>query len=107
MRIGEVEAHYPLRNALASPREFFGEPSDLAGAFRDMHQRGFDLVAIYHSHPTTAAIPSRTDLEQNFYGTAVMHLIMSFQRAEPKLRAWMLGPDQATEAQWILVDGSA
>src|SRR2546428_226937 len=56
-----VVQRYPLRNAAASPVEYESDPLDMFAAHRDMRQRGIDIVAIYHSHPTSEAVPSKTD----------------------------------------------
>jgi len=37
------------------------DPRDLVRAFREMDERGEEIVAIYHSHPSSPALPSPTD----------------------------------------------
>jgi proteasome lid subunit RPN8/RPN11 len=50
---------YPLVNAAETPTvEYLSEPRSMFTAVRDMTTRGLDIVAVYHSHPTSAAIPS-------------------------------------------------
>src|SRR5262245_30819973 len=78
-REGGVTHRYPLRNALASPVRYESDPRDLLAADKDMRQQGTELLAIYHSHPTSEPVPSRTDLERNFYGSEVVHLIISIK----------------------------
>ena len=97
-----VRARYPLRNAAASPVRYEGDPADLCRAHRDLRGRGLLLLAIYHSHPTSPPVPSRTDLELNFYGDEVLHLIVSLQGGPPEARCWRLGPDAAREVPWAL-----
>jgi proteasome lid subunit RPN8/RPN11 len=70
-------------------------------AHRDMHSHGLDLLAIYHSHPTSEPVPSRTDLERN-YSEAVMNLIISLKSA-PLVRGWWLGADAFQGAAWEFV----
>src|SRR5437773_1648343 len=50
--VGRVSHRFPLRNELASPREYSSEPRDHLNADRRMRELGIDLLAIYHSHPT-------------------------------------------------------
>ena len=64
-----------------------------------MRARGFDLLAIYHSHPVSDPVPSRTDLERNYFD-GVMHLILSLKAEEPILRGWWLGEKDYREAEW-------
>jgi proteasome lid subunit RPN8/RPN11 len=97
-----AERCYPLRNELASPEEFSSEPHDLLSAFRDMRARELELVAIYHSHPASPPVPSRTDLERNFYGDTV-HVIVSLAGTVPEARAYRLGADQYIEIMWELI----
>jgi proteasome lid subunit RPN8/RPN11 len=97
--LGRVVQRYPLRNAAASPVEFVSEAQDMFAAVRDMHRRGLDILAVYHSHPASPAVPSRKDRERN-YSPEIVNLIISLQGATPTLRGWWLTADTATEAQW-------
>ena len=65
-----------------------------------MRAMGTELLAIYHSHPTSEPIPSRTDLERNYYGSDVVHFIISLKDAEPRMRGWWLGETDYREAEW-------
>src|SRR5262245_17238518 len=65
-RDGRVTHRYPLTNALASPVRYESDPKELFAAEKDMRRQGTELLAIYHSHPTSEPVPSRTDLERNF-----------------------------------------
>src|SRR5947209_1384872 len=64
--VGRVSRRYPLVNEAASPVEYLSEPRSLFEAHRDMWKSGLDVLAVYHSHPTSAAVPSRKDVERNF-----------------------------------------
>jgi len=94
---GRVTHRYPLTNVLASPVRYESYPF---AADKDMRQQGTELLAIYHSHPATEPVPSRTDLERNFYGDAVVHLIISLKEGVPTMRAWRLGETSYREAEW-------
>jgi proteasome lid subunit RPN8/RPN11 len=100
--VGRVTDRYPLVNAAASPVRYDADPKSLFLAFRDMRQRGLELLAIYHSHPTSDPVPSRTDLARNFYGPEVVHLIVSLSAEPPSIRAWRLEGDTFTEAEVVL-----
>ena len=64
---GEFRAKklYPLVNEAASPVEYRSEPRSMFEAMKGMRGPGYDIVAIYHSHPTGQPKPSRTDLDRN------------------------------------------
>lgn len=95
---------YPLVNQAASPTEYFARPQDLFHAFRDLHAHGLEHLAIYHSHPTAEPVPSRADLERNYYGPEVMFLILSLKAEPPALRAWWLDESSYREAEWELIE---
>jgi len=102
-RIGRVLRRYPLVNAAASKVEFLSEPRGMFEAVRDMRRLGLDILAVYHSHPSTDPVPSRTDLERN-YSPEVMTLIISLKGAEPQVRGWWLEADQYHEGEWQCTD---
>jgi proteasome lid subunit RPN8/RPN11 len=94
-----VTTHYPLRNELASETRYRGDSRDTIAAVLAMRDRGERLLAIYHSHPASPAVPSRHDLEGNGYGP-VPHLIVSLSGGGPSVRAWRLDPASFRELAW-------
>src|SRR5438876_9285072 len=62
-----VTKYLPVVNELASPTAYRSEPHGLFAAYKAMRAAGLDLVAIYHSHPTSAPVPSQRDLAENAY----------------------------------------
>jgi proteasome lid subunit RPN8/RPN11 len=94
---------YKLVNEAASPSEYLSAPHSLFEAHRDMRQHGTEILAIYHSHPTSDPVPSRKDLERN-YDPDVMNLIISLKKAEPLVRGWWLRETGYVEASWERVD---
>jgi proteasome lid subunit RPN8/RPN11 len=99
---GIVAERYPLVNAAASPRAFESQPENLFAAHKVMRQRGLDVLAIYHSHPTSPPIPSRTDLERN-WTPDVVNFIISLQESEPVVRGWWLAESEYREAEWDVI----
>jgi proteasome lid subunit RPN8/RPN11 len=104
--VGRVTDRYPLVNEAASPREYLSQPESMFTAYKDMRLRGLDLLAIYHSHPTSEPIPSSTDLERNF-SSEVVHLIISLKNNTPRIRGWQLGEKDYQEVEWEVVDKCA
>lgn len=101
---GRVLCRYPLVNTAASPREYMAEGHDRFEADKDMRQNGIEVLAVYHSHPTSDPIPSRTDLERNGYGSWAVHLIVSLKETEPRVRGWWLTEKDYTEAEWDWIE---
>jgi proteasome lid subunit RPN8/RPN11 len=86
---GIVASRFAIGNDEASPTEYATNARDLFAAFRAMRGDGTELLAIYHSHPTSEPVPSRHDIERNTYGESVVHLIVGLAGTET-VRAWWL-----------------
>jgi len=97
---------YPLVNAAASAVEFESEPASHFAADRDMRRRGLEVLAVYHSHPTSEPVPSRTDLDRN-WSPDVVNLIVSLRHTPPLVRAWWLTATDYREAQWQVEEGES
>jgi proteasome lid subunit RPN8/RPN11 len=100
--VGRVSQRYPLINEAASGREYEASGPSLFAAHRDMRQEGTDVLAIYHSHPTSAPVPSRTDLARNYW-PGVVCVIVSLAQGDPEVRAWWLLEDTYQEADWAVI----
>jgi proteasome lid subunit RPN8/RPN11 len=101
--VGRVVKRYPLVNAAASPREYLSDGRSLFDAVRDLDRLGLVVLAVYHSHPTSAPVPSRADLERS-YSPDVVNLILSLAGEAPQARAWWLGAEGYREAEWEVVE---
>jgi [CysO sulfur-carrier protein]-S-L-cysteine hydrolase len=99
VRIGRVVERFPLVNALASPTEYESEPRGMFEAVRAMRRRGLDVLAVYHSHPTSEAVPSKKDLVRN-YSPEVVNFIISLTTEPPTVRGWWLSESEYREADW-------
>ena len=68
---------YPIANVAPQPTtRYHMDPKQQIDALRTLRERGETLFAIYHSHPTTPAMPSATDrAEANYPDT--LYLIVS------------------------------
>jgi proteasome lid subunit RPN8/RPN11 len=98
-----VTSIYLLRNESQSETRYNADPHDLINTQLELRRRGEDILAIYHSHPRWEAIPSRTDLAENYYGE-VPRIIVSLLRNNPDVRVWRLDPDSFEEIPWRIVD---
>lgn len=94
---GVVVRCYPLVNALASPTRFESEPRSLLAAEKARRAERLEFLAVYHSHPTSNAIPSQRDAEQR-WGNEVLTVIISLQSSEPEIRAWRWDGSKFVEA---------
>ncbi len=60
------------------------------------------MLAIYHSHPRWQAVPSLTDLRENYY-ESLPRIIVSLLGPTPEVRIWELSADAFEELPWTLV----
>jgi [CysO sulfur-carrier protein]-S-L-cysteine hydrolase len=98
-----VERRYELKNALESPTEYESDGASMFAAWRDRRERKLEFVAVYHSHPSSAPVPSRKDLERNYYGDTVVHFILSLAGPKPEMRGWWLRETDYEAAEWEIV----
>src|SRR5688572_13540375 len=77
-----VLKRYALVNEAASRIEYRSEAKSMFAAVKDMRAFDHEMLAIYHSHPTSAPVPSRTDLERND-DRDIVHFIISLQGVVP------------------------
>jgi proteasome lid subunit RPN8/RPN11 len=98
---GRATAYHPARNADASPFVYTVHPDDLVRIVLGIEDAGEDLVAIFHSHTRSPAVPSPTDRRQAMYPDA-FHLLASLVDPDvmpmQALRAWRIRDGEATEA---------
>jgi proteasome lid subunit RPN8/RPN11 len=97
---GRVTAFHPARNEEASPLRYNVHPDDLVRIILGIEDGGDDLIAIFHSHTHTPAVPSATDLRTAQYPDAFYLLVtLSDPNAGPAvaLRAWRIRDGASTE----------
>jgi [CysO sulfur-carrier protein]-S-L-cysteine hydrolase len=69
-------AVFPIHNLIESPVRYQMDPEQQIKAFIQMEEKGWDLAAIYHSHPSGPHKPSPTDVAENYYPDTI-HLVWS------------------------------
>jgi proteasome lid subunit RPN8/RPN11 len=90
---------YPMRNAGASPVVYRFDSKEQLEVTREIEEKGWDLLAIFHSHTHTEAFPSATDRAHAHWRDPISgeeapafpgtrYLILSLAEQEPVLRAF-------------------
>lgn len=95
---------YPGTNIERSTTRYQMDPAEVASALSDMREHGWQLGAIYHSHPATEARPSETDIRLAYYPDSLM-IIASLASDPPVVKAFQLD-DPPVEVP-LLVTGRA
>ena len=96
---GTASAYHPARNADASPYVYTVHPDDLVRIVLGIEDAGHDLVAIFHSHTHSPAVPSPTDRRQARYPVVYLLASLSDPDATPaeSLRAWRIEDGESRE----------
>jgi proteasome lid subunit RPN8/RPN11 len=91
-RNGVAERFLPADNEAASPYRFQLKPRDLSDFY--LEDEGYEL-AVFHSHPTESARPSRTDIENIGLWEGKPYFVLS--RPLGELRAWVIRDGRVDE----------
>jgi [CysO sulfur-carrier protein]-S-L-cysteine hydrolase len=103
--VWRLQRLWPCCNVWPEPverRERFAiDPREQLVAQRWARDRGWQVLGVAHSHPTTAAVPSRTDCN-----LCVPPALLVIQGEEGDLRAWWLadGDRQLRQLPWRMED---
>ena len=97
---GHATRFHPARNLEASPLRYNVHPEDLVRITFAIEDAGEELVAIFHSHTRSPAVPSATDLRAAMYPDP-FYLMASLANPDAApagaLRAWRIQRGEATE----------
>jgi len=94
---GLVSRIFRTTNIDESSISYMMEPAEQFRAFKDMRAEGLELMAIYHSHPTSPAYPSQTDVRLAYYPEAA-YLIASLQNVgAPVIKGFRILDGKITE----------
>ena len=99
---------YPMRNAEGSPVVYRFEPNEQLEVTKEIDGKGWDLLAIFHSHTHTEAYPSATDRAHAHWRDPITgeeapafpgtrYLILSLAEQEPVLRAFQFNGGEPVE----------
>ena len=92
-REGRVTGFLPAQNIAATPRtDYQVDPESLLRAL-SWEDEGDELMAIFHSHPSSPPRPSLVDVARALYPDSV-YLILSFQDpTHPQLQGFTIRPE--------------
>jgi proteasome lid subunit RPN8/RPN11 len=102
---GTVVQRYPLVNELADPCRFASEPYSMFRAEKQRRADGLEFLAVYHSHPSTPAVPSKYDLAQHYSEEAVC-VIVSLAQPQAEVKGYWLRDGSYEPAEVIVGEGA-
>lgn len=109
-RDAQAVKRYEITNTYPGEDFYLMEPREQYHAFRELEKEGWNLLAIYHSHPISVAYPSARDIAHACWeGSSeaiypdTYYIICSLEDPEhPALRAFQIRDGRAHEAEVIL-----
>lgn len=81
---------YPVNNILTSPVAYEMDPQQQLEAMVDLEARGWEMSALFHSHPTGPERPSPTDIAQAYYPDCVYVIVSLANLEEPVVRGFRI-----------------
>ncbi|MHB9112484.1 MAG: M67 family metallopeptidase [Thermoleophilia bacterium] len=100
---GNVLRVFCMENAEHSSTFYTMDSSEQFRVFDEIRSDELELVAIFHSHPHSPALPSMQDLELAFYPDSV-YLIVSLMDDEADCHAYTIVEGQVEELEITMVE---
>jgi proteasome lid subunit RPN8/RPN11 len=94
-KAARAEKMIGVLNQAQSPVRFVMDPYEQLHAFDWIDSNGFDLVGIFHSHPTGPETVSPTDIAEAAY--AVVHVVLSHADTQWQARGFWIEDSKASE----------
>jgi proteasome lid subunit RPN8/RPN11 len=101
---GKPTSCYPVANTAATPQlRFQLDPAGQIDAMRQIRERGEELFAIFHSHPTAPAEPSPVDLAEAAYLDALYLVISLNTKGVLEMRGFRIRQDKSVQEIKLLL----
>ena len=72
-----VERSVRARNLEAGPTRYLIDPADHLAAMKAARAEGLDVIGAYHSHPSSAPVPSASDIAEASGGVDFLYVIVA------------------------------
>ena len=93
---------YLIDNSLHSRVAFEMDAQQQIEAMLHAEERGLELIAAFHSHPTGPQTPSETDIAKAYYPELVQIIVSLHDQSRPSVRAFTIINEHVTEIQLLL-----
>jgi proteasome lid subunit RPN8/RPN11 len=85
-----VDECVPARNMAASPTRYLIDPHDHIALNRRLRGTPRRVIGAYHSHPSSPAVPSATDIAEAQYPEFVWVIVSLAAADAPEIRAYRI-----------------
>ena len=92
-----------MRNADSSPLTFRLDSKEQIQVFNEIDDKGWELLAFFHSHTRTEAYPSETDQRLAFYPDVLSLLTSMADPEDPDLRGFTIRDGRIEEREVRIV----
>lgn len=91
-----VNKIYMMTNIEKSPESFLMDPKEQIQVLKDIRESKLEMLAIFHSHPSTPARPSQKDIKMAFYED-IYYIIISLKGLVPETKAFKIYDNSVKE----------
>jgi proteasome lid subunit RPN8/RPN11 len=98
-----VQEVIPVTNGARSPVKYRMDPLEQLRAFNWIEDKGWELLGIFHSHPTGPVGPSATDIADAAY--PVVYVIWSRTGGLWKAKGFWIEESRVSEVELYAADG--
>lgn len=97
-RDGHVSEIYTLTNVEKSSVSYLLDSKEQFSVMKEIRQKNLVMLAIFHSHPHSAAYPSAKDVSLAFYEDAV-YIIVSLMEREQVVKGYAIREGSVDEVE--------
>ncbi len=101
-RGNQVLHGYATDNARRSPVYYEVDPAQQLKVLTEMDGRGDELIAIYHSHPTSPPKPSGNDIRMAVNWADALRVIVSLADGRTETRAYLIRGGRSYEIPMLI-----
>lgn len=98
---GRVTRLYRMTNTEKSPFRYNADSKELFYIFKEMEEKGWEILGIYHSHTYTFAYPSPTDVELAFWPNSLHFIISLSESSQPVIRGFKITEGEINEVEVV------
>jgi len=92
----KISKIYKMTNIEKSPVSYFMDSKEQFKVMKDIRENNLEMVAIFHSHPSSPAYPSAKDLNLAFYEDSI-YIIVSLIEKEPVVKGYLMREGKVEE----------